>query len=87
MKIIDLKTFIVGNPPDERSVHRGRLSWIFLKLMTDKGIHGWGEGSAYPVFREYTLVQLLKEMGDHFVIIKQCKIVQTHYRAWRVVGV
>ena len=70
MKITNLETFIVGNPPDDRGGHRGGLNWIFLKLMTDEGLHGWGECSAYPVFREHTLVRMLKEMGEYFVINK-----------------
>lgn len=34
MKIIDLKSFVVGNP---------WKNWIYVKLETDEGIHGWGE--------------------------------------------
>lgn len=39
MKIVDLKTFIVGNPPP---MYGGRY-FIFLKLVTDTGIEGVGE--------------------------------------------
>lgn len=70
MKIVDFETRIVGNPPDSRGIHRGGANWVFLKLMTDEGIHGWGECSAHPAFREHTVVRLLEEMGRHFVIDK-----------------
>ena len=63
MKIVDVKTYIVGNPPP----HRGGLNWVFLKLMTDEGIEGWGECNA-PRLRERTLVQLIQEMSTRFVI-------------------
>jgi galactonate dehydratase len=36
MKITDVKVFLVG-------VHR--QSWLFVKVETDEGIYGWGEGS------------------------------------------
>lgn len=36
MKITDVNTFLVGV---------ARQSWLFVKIETDAGIHGWGEGS------------------------------------------
>ena len=39
MKIKDLKTFIVGNPPPGF----GGRYFIFVKLTTDNGIEGIGE--------------------------------------------
>ena len=39
MKITDLKTYVVGNPPP----HFGGRYFIFLKLTTDNGIEGFGE--------------------------------------------
>ena len=39
MKIADVKTFVVGNPPP----HFGGRYFIFLKLTTDTGIEGVGE--------------------------------------------
>jgi len=39
MKIVDLKTFVVGNPPPTR----GGRYFLFLKLVTDDGIEGVGE--------------------------------------------
>ena len=39
MKIVDVKTFVVGNPPP----HFGGRYFVFLKLITDGGIEGVGE--------------------------------------------
>ena len=39
MKIVDLKTFVVGNPPPTR----GGRYFLFVKLVTDDGIEGIGE--------------------------------------------
>jgi galactonate dehydratase len=36
MKITDIKTFIM---------HGGRRNWVFCKIETDEGVHGWGEGT------------------------------------------
>ena len=39
MKIVELKTWVVGNPPP----HHGGRYFIFVRLTTDNGIHGYGE--------------------------------------------
>jgi galactonate dehydratase len=36
MRITDIQTYLVGNP---------WKNWVFIKLLTDEGIHGIGEGS------------------------------------------
>jgi galactonate dehydratase len=36
MKITDIKTFIM---------HGGNRNWVFCKVETDEGVHGWGEGT------------------------------------------
>jgi galactonate dehydratase len=36
MKIVDVETYLVGNP---------WKNWLFVRLITDEGIHGIGEGS------------------------------------------
>jgi 2-dehydro-3-deoxyphosphogalactonate aldolase len=63
MKIVDVKTYIIETPPP----HRGGRTWEFLKLVTDEGIEGWGECIS-PWFREYTMAQLIRELGKRFVI-------------------
>lgn len=63
MKIVGVKTFVVGNPPP----HRGGRNWVFLKLMTDEGIEGVGECNVARD-REHALVQLIKDLCEPFVI-------------------
>lgn len=63
MKLVDVKTYIVGNPPP----HRGGLNWVFCKLVTDEGIEGWGECPA-PWLREHALTQCIQEVSKRFVI-------------------
>ncbi len=63
MKIVDVETYIVGNPPP----HRGGINWVFLKIVTDEGIEGWGECNA-PWYREHALVQYIRELSRRFVI-------------------
>lgn len=36
MKIVDFETYLVGNP---------WKNWLFVRLITDEGISGTGEGS------------------------------------------
>ena len=63
MKIVEVKSYIVGNPPP----FRGGLNWVFCKLVTDEGIEGWGECN-WPRWREYSYAQLIQEMSKRFVI-------------------
>lgn len=66
MKIKQVQTFVVGVP----APFKGGINWVFVKLVTDDGIEGWGECNAAN-FREKTLVQLVKELSEHFLIDKQ----------------
>ena len=36
MKITDIRTFVVANPPP----HHGGRYWVFVKLTTDTGVAG-----------------------------------------------
>ena len=44
MKITDFETFVVGNPPPGF----GGRYFVFTKLTTDGGIHGYGETYCVP---------------------------------------
>lgn len=63
MKITDVKTYVVGNPYP----HHGGRNWIFLKITTDDGIEGFGESWGVP-FRPKTVVKLIEDVGEWFVI-------------------
>lgn len=68
MKITDIKTYIVGVPSDRRP-YKLRNNWLFVKVITDEGLIGWGECVA-PGHRKHTLVQLIKELGEEVLIGK-----------------
>ena len=63
MKIVELKTYVVGTPPP----HHGGCNWVFLKITTDNGIEGFGEAYAVP-FDANTVARLIEDMGERFVI-------------------
>lgn len=63
MKAIELKTFIVGNPPP---YHGGRY-FVFLKLKTDTGIEGVGE--VYTAsFGPNAVVAMITDVFVHHVL-------------------
>jgi 2-dehydro-3-deoxyphosphogalactonate aldolase len=63
MKIADIKTFIVGNPPP----YHGGVNWVFLKLVTDGGTVGYGEAYAVP-FEPHTVAHLIESVGERLII-------------------
>ena len=63
MKITDIKTFVVGNPPP----HHGGPYFVFLKLTTDDGIDGFGEVYGVPFHPDKTAL-LIKDVAERHVI-------------------
>jgi 2-dehydro-3-deoxyphosphogalactonate aldolase len=63
MKIAEVKTFVVGNPPP----HFGGLYWVFVKLITDDGIEGVGEVYSVP-FHPNVVEQMILDVCDRHVI-------------------
>ncbi|MEZ4609558.1 MAG: mandelate racemase/muconate lactonizing enzyme family protein [Caldilineaceae bacterium] len=58
MKITDIKTFVVENPPP----HFGGPYFIFVKLTTDNGIHGYGEAYGVP-FRPDLVALMIEDVS------------------------
>ena len=63
MKIKDVKTFAVGNPPP----HHGGPSWVFVKLITDNGIEGIGEVFGVP-FHPNVVTRMTEDVAARHVI-------------------
>lgn len=63
MKITDVKTFVVGVPPP----HFGGRYWIFLKLVTDSGIAGYGEVYSVP-FDPHVVARMIEDVCARKVI-------------------
>ncbi len=62
MKITELRTFVVGNPPP----HFGGRYFLFLKLVTDTGIEGVGEVYA-ATFGPQTIVRMIEDVFERHV--------------------
>ena len=65
MKLKKIKTFIVGNPPP----HFGGRYWVFIKLITDKDIVGYGEVYSIP-FHPSVVEKMIKDVFERYVINK-----------------
>jgi galactonate dehydratase len=77
MKIVDVKTFVVGNPPP----HFGGRYFIFLKLVTDGGVAGVGEVYSIP-FHPHVVARMIEDVcARHVVGADPFKI----ERLWRIV--
>ena len=63
MKITNVKTYVVENPPP----HRGGPYWVFLKLTSDHGIDGFGEAYCVP-FHPHTVAQMITDVCERSVI-------------------
>ncbi|MEZ4710853.1 MAG: mandelate racemase/muconate lactonizing enzyme family protein [Caldilineaceae bacterium] len=63
MKITDVQTFVVGNPPP----HFGGRYWIFVKLVTDGGVVGYGEVYSVP-FHPHVVARMIEDVCARQVI-------------------
>ena len=62
MKLEKIKTFVVGNPPP----HFGGRYWIFIKLITDKNIIGYGEIYSVP-FHPNVVSKMIDDVFERYV--------------------
>ena len=63
MKITDIETFVVGNPPP----HFGGRYWIFVKLTTDSNVVGYGEVYSVP-FDPNVVKVMIEDVASRFLI-------------------
>jgi 2-dehydro-3-deoxyphosphogalactonate aldolase len=77
MKISDVKTYVVANPPP----HFGGPYWVFLKLITDHGVAGWGEAYSVP-FHPHIVALMITDVCDRYVIGSDPFKIE---RLWRIV--
>jgi 2-dehydro-3-deoxyphosphogalactonate aldolase len=63
MKIIDFRTFVVDNPPP----HFGGRHWVFIKLITDNGLFGYGEAYSVP-FHPNVVAKMLEDVCERVII-------------------
>jgi len=77
MKISDVKTFVVANPPP----HYGGLYWVFVKLTTDSRVHGFGEAYSVP-FHPRIVASMIEDVCERYVIGSDPFKIE---RLWRIV--
>ena len=62
MKLVDIKTFVVGNPPP----HFGGRYFVFVKLTTDGNVSGVGEAYCVP-FAPHLVARMIEDVFDRYV--------------------
>jgi galactonate dehydratase len=62
MKLQDIATFVVGNPPP----HNGGRYFVFVKLTTDGNVHGVGEAYCVP-FHPHLVARMLEDVFDRYL--------------------
>ncbi len=63
MKIKDVKTYVVANPPP----HHGGAYFVFLKLTTDDNVQGFGEVYGVP-FHPDKVTLLIEDVVERYVV-------------------
>ncbi len=63
MKLTDIKTFVVGNPPP----HFGGRYFVFVKLTTDDGVTGVGEAYCVP-FAPYLVAKMIEDVFERYAL-------------------
>ena len=63
MKIVDAKTWAVANPPP----HRGGPCWVFVKLVADDGVCGYGEAYGVP-FSPRVTCRMIEDVAERYVV-------------------
>lgn len=76
MKIVDVETFVVGNPPPSF----GGRYFVFVKLTTDEGIVGYGEAYA-ATFSPAVVAAQLVDVADHHLIGRDPFHIERFWRA------
>ena len=63
MKLTDIKTFVVGNPPP----HFGGRYFVFVKLTTDTGVSGLGEAYCVP-FDPHLVAKMIEDVFARYAV-------------------
>ena len=77
MKIASVETFVVGVPPP----HFGGRYWLFLKLVTDGGVVGYGEVYSVP-FHPHVVAKMIEDVCQRHVIGADPFKIE---RLWRII--
>ena len=75
MKLTDIKTFVVGNPPP----HFGGRYFVFVKLTTDTGVSGIGEAYCVP-FEPHLVARMIEDVFARYVADNDPHDIETMWR-------
>ena len=75
MKLTDIQTFVVGNPPP----HFGGRYFVFVKLTTDSGVSGIGEAYCVP-FEPHLVGKMIEDVFARYVAGNDPHDIETMWR-------
>ena len=75
MKLTDIKTFVVGNPPP----HYGGRYFVFVKLTTNGNVSGVGEAYGVP-FEPHLVARMIEDVFDRYVRGRDPHDIETMWR-------
>jgi galactonate dehydratase len=75
MKLTDLETFVVGNPPP----HFGGRYFVFVKITTDTGVSGIGEAYCVP-FEPHLVANMIEDVFARYVAGNDPHDIETLWR-------
>ncbi len=75
MKLTDIKTFVVGNPPP----HFGGRYFVFVKLTTDTGVSGIGEAYCVP-FEPHLVAKMIEDVFARYAAGNDPHDIETLWR-------
>ena len=62
MKLVDIETFVVGNPPP----HYGGRYFVFVKITTDGNVSGIGEAYCVP-FEPHLVAKMCEDLFNRYM--------------------
>lgn len=75
MKLRDIETFVVGNPPP----HFGGRYFVFVKLTTDGGVSGVGEAYCVP-FNPHLVAKMIEDVFGRYLAGQDPHDIETIWR-------
>jgi galactonate dehydratase len=75
MKLTDIRTFVVGNPPP----HFGGRYFVFVKLTTDSGVSGIGEAYCVP-FDPHLVAKMIEDVFARYAAGNDPHDIETLWR-------
>jgi galactonate dehydratase len=75
MKITDVKTWVVGNPPPKT----GGRYFLFVRLTTDGGVKGYGEAYS-ATFGPHLTAKLIEDVAERYLVGRDPHDIESFFR-------